>query len=205
MLPTLPIILKALCSSLFLLFGPLNEPNLFTTFSKHLRRPAGRTYDILVCSFFFYWCFLEVWWGPYWDEWSFCEVLDLSLVIRWLLWFVSSSLLILESPNTPSGLTTIIIHKIPITLHLFTPCTNFIPLYILVFFFSISVSILFLSIIYSLFSAPHHHPHTIIVFSLCPLEVYLHTYLTTWLSSCPVKIFLGFLTIIVNQKIITKE
>jgi len=35
---------------------------------------------------------------------------------------------------------------------------------------------------------------TIIVFSLCPLEVNLHTYLTTWLSSCQVRIFFGFLT-----------
>ena len=29
-------------------------------------------------------------------------------------------------------------------------------------------------------------------FSLCPSEVNLHTYLTTWLSSCPVGIFVGF-------------
>ena len=29
-------------------------------------------------------------------------------------------------------------------------------------------------------------------FSLCPCEVNLHTYLTTWLNSCPVRIFLGF-------------
>ena len=30
--------------------------------------------------------------GPnfvYWDGWPFCEVLDVSLVICWLLWFVS--------------------------------------------------------------------------------------------------------------------
>jgi len=33
---------------------------------------------------------------------------------------------------------------------------------------------------------------TILCFSLCPLEVNLHTYLTTWLSSCPIGIFFGF-------------
>jgi len=34
------------------------------------------------------------------------------------------------------------------------------------------------------------------MFSLCPLEVNLHTYLTTWLSLCPVGIFFGFFTIL---------
>jgi len=34
--------------------------------------------------------------------------------------------------------------------------------------------------------------HEILVFFLCPLEVNLHTYLTTWLSLCPVGIFFGF-------------
>ena len=49
---------------------------------------------------------------------------------------------------------------------------------------------------YMLFnSAPFHHQHHIILFSLCPLEVNLHTYITTWLSSCPVGISFGFVII----------
>ena len=48
-------------------------------------------------------------------------------------------------------------------------------------------------------------PHLILCFSLCPLEVNLHTYLTTWLSLCPMGIFFGFLTIIVNPKNINKR
>jgi len=40
----------------------------------------------------------------------------------------------------------------------------------------------------------------IFVFSFFPLEVNLHTHLTTWLSSCQVGIFFGFLTIIANPK-----
>ena len=40
----------------------------------------------------------------------------------------------------------------------------------------------------------HHHNHHICVFFF-PLKVNIHTYLTTWLSSCLVEIFFGFLTI----------
>ena len=111
-----------------------------------------------------------------------------------------SSPLILESLTTPSGVTTIIIHKLPLSLHLFLPYAISISSYIIVFFFFLfDFSILLLSIICFNFAALHHHHH-IIMFSLCPLEVNLHTYLTTWLSSCPVRIFFGFLTIIVNLK-----
>ena len=46
----------------------------------------------------------------------------------------------------------------------------------------------------------HHHNHHIFVFSFSPLEDKLHTYLTTWLSSCPVGIFFGSLTIIAKIK-----
>jgi len=54
----------------------------------------------------------------------------------------------------------------------------------------------FLSFPYTLFNfTPIHHQHHIIMFSLCPLEVNLHTYLTTWLSSYPVGIFFGFFII----------
>jgi len=35
---------------------------------------------------------------------------------------------------------------------------------------------------------------TILVFTFYPLELHLHTYLTTWLSLCPVGILFGFLT-----------
>ena len=41
---------------------------------------------------------------------------------------------------------------------------------------------------------------TIFVFYLFLLEVHIHTYLTTWLSLCPMSIFFGSLTIIVNLK-----
>jgi len=64
----------------------------------------------------------------------------------------------------------------------------------LVIFFCYSIYIFIYLVPYFNF-APHHHLHHIIVFYLCPLEVNLHTYLTTWLSSCPVGIFFGFLTI----------
>ena len=42
-------------------------------------------------------------------------------------------------------------------------------------------------------------------FSLCPFEVHIHTYLTTWLSLCPVRIFLGFSPSIANLIIINKS
>ena len=104
-----------------------------------------------------------------------------------------SSPLILESPITPSGVTTTIIHKHPLSLHLFLPCTISILLFLFDF------SILLLSIICFNY-APLHHHHHIIVFYFCPLEVNLHTYLTTWLSSCSVGIFFGFLTIFCLNK-----
>ena len=77
-------------------------------------------------------------------------------------------------------------------------------LYSCVLLFLFDFSILLLSIICFNFALLHHHHH-IIVFSLWPLEVNLHTYLTTWLSSCPVGIFYSFLTIIINPKIINKS
>jgi len=43
---------------------------------------------------------------------------------------------------------------------------------------------------------PLHHHHNIIMFSFYHLELNLHTYLTTWLSSCLVRIFSEFLTIL---------
>ena len=56
--------LKVPYFSLHLLFGPPKWAQLFTTYSNHLRRLAGRTLGALVYSFFFCWCFLEGWWGP---------------------------------------------------------------------------------------------------------------------------------------------
>ena len=48
--------------------------------------------------------------------------------------------------------------------------------------------------------------HTILLsFSLCPSKVNLHTYLTTWLISCPVGIFLEFSPYIAKSKIINKS
>ena len=64
-------------------------------------------------------------------------------------------------------------------------------LYSCVLLFLFGFSILLLSSICFNFVPLHHHHH-IIVFSLFPLEVNLHTYLTTWLSSCLVGIFFGF-------------
>ena len=43
-----------------------------------------------------------------------------------------------------------------------------------------------------LISAPCIIITLFLCFSLCPSEVNLHTYLTTWLSSFPVRIFIGF-------------
>ena len=67
-------------------------------------------------------------------------------------------------------------------------------LYSCVLLFLFGFSILLLSII-CFNSAPLHHHHHIIVFCFYPLEVNFHTYLTTWLNSCPVGIFFEFLTI----------
>ena len=50
----------------------------------------------------------------------------------------------------------------------------------------------------------HHHLHHILCFFLLPLEVNLHTYLTTWLSSCPMGIFSRSHTLIVKIQIINK-
>ena len=50
------------------------------------------------------------------------------------------------------------------------------------------------------FHNDHHNHHILCFFSFCPLEVNIHTYLTTWLSSCPVGIFFGSHTIIQNHK-----
>jgi len=63
-----------------------------------------------------------------------------------------------------------------------------------------SMSSLFYYVLKFRYSFFHHHHHcvnchnhliilTIFCFSLCPLEVNIHTYLTTWLNSCPVGVF----------------
>jgi len=98
--------------------------------------------------------------------------------------------LILESPPPLSGVTT------PSSYKLLFP---FIFLFSIALCYSVHLCLFgfhLLSFPYMLFnSAPLHHHHHIIVFSIFPLEVNLHTYLTTWLSSCPVGILFGFLTI----------
>ena len=75
-----------------------------------------------------------------------------------------------------------------------------IPLYVLVFFIYYSIIILFFKFCKSSSSSLYN-----CVFSFCSLEENLHTYLTTWLSSCPVTIFFELITIFVNPKIINKS
>ena len=83
-------------------------------------------------------------------------------------------------------------------------CTTFHSILCLSLLFNFSFYIVFLYLAPCLNFAPHHHLHHTIV-SLCPLEVNLHAYLTTWLSSCPVGIFFEFLTIFyLKQKLINK-
>jgi len=78
--------------NLFPIWIPKVSPIYLHNFSL-VERPKGRTYDILVYNlFFFCGCFLEVWWGStLYIEMTdfFYEVLDVSLVICLLLWFVS--------------------------------------------------------------------------------------------------------------------
>ena len=65
--------------------------------------------------------------------------------------------------------------------------------YVLVFIlcqFSVYCVLVFPSMLF--YILPFIINHHILIFFLCPLEVNLHTYLTTWLSSCPVGIFFGF-------------
>jgi len=94
------------------------------------------------------------------------------------------------------------IHKFSLHLFFSSPCTISIPSYEFVFFcFPFRFLYCFpFHLCYLILAPHHHHHHPILCFSLCPLEVNLHTYLTTWLSSCPVGIFFGFLTIIDNSK-----
>jgi len=67
----------------------------------------------------------------------------------------------------------------------------FLLYHLLLFNFSLLVCFLVGSFV--LIFAPLCIIHTIyLCFSLCPSEVNLHTYLTTWLCSCLVGIFLGF-------------
>jgi len=63
------------------------------------------------------------------------------------------------------------------------------------FFIFFQSSSCFLPSYVILIFAPHHHHLLILCVSLYSLEVNLHTYLTTWLSSCPMGIFFGFLNI----------
>ena len=109
----------------------------------------------------------------------------------------------LRASHPPSGVTpSSILHKLALSLHLFAFYSFwfFLAPFPFVFKFLFIFFSFGLSILYILNSVPLHHLHLIIVFSLCPLEVNLHTYLTSWLSSCLVEIFFGFLTIIVNLK-----
>ena len=78
--------------SQFFYFGHSKWAQFLHNFSL-VERPEWRISDILVYSlFFFCWSFFEVLWDlTLYTKMTglFCEVLDVSLVICWLLWFVS--------------------------------------------------------------------------------------------------------------------
>ena len=95
-------------------------------------------------------------------------------------------------------------HKLPSLFSLFFPC-----IYTFLFFMFFNSSFTIRSSLYSLLYFVHLFLQSLsstpyICVFLFALEVNLHTYITTWLSSCLVEIFFGFLTIIVNPKIINK-
>jgi len=121
----------------------------------------------------------------------------------------SSSFTYLGVFHPPSGVIIYIIlhHKLP-SSHLFfsiLPCAIYITClcsclchFLLVIFIHPLLPLF-------LISAPCITITLFLCFSLYPFEVNLHTYLTTWLSSCLVGIFLGFSPQIANLKIINKS
>ena len=99
------------------------------------------------------------------------------------------------------------LHKLSI-IHLFSHFHYAISLwvYVLVFlpFFQFGLLHYICFLLCSFISAKHHHLHLILWFSFLSLEVSLHTYLTNWLSSCPVGIFPRSHPIIAKIQIINK-
>ena len=99
-------------------------------------------------------------------------------------------------PPSPSGMTSLLFHKLssslPPFIFLFMSSIS-IPLYDSIFVFQFWLLLVILHLIFFAFL-----PFifiiiiTILCFSLCPLKANLHTYLTTWLSSCLVGILFGF-------------
>jgi len=84
-------------------------------------------------------------------------------------------------------------HKLSSSLPLYSLFCAILPSIFILFYSLICSLLCSFSLIVPCLYFSMHHCHLIIVFSLCPSEVNLHTYLTTWLSSFPVGIFLGFL------------
>jgi len=83
-------------------------------------------------------------------------------------------------------------HKLSSSLPLLSLFTSSSPLHIhFLLLFNLFFT-LFFFFICSLSLIPLHYCHLIISFSLCPSEVNFHTYLNTWLSSCSLRIFVGF-------------
>ena len=95
-----------------------------------------------------------------------------------------------------------LLHSPIIFLHFFTfsfpSLHHSSSIFLCSFFSSFTIRFTYYSC-FLLFFLNYHH--LILCFSLCPLEVNLHTFLTTWLSSCVVGIFFGFLTIIVKKNL----
>jgi len=123
-------------------------------------------------------------------------------VLSWVLCTSSggSSSLILEAPILPSGVIHLHLSLFFLPLHFpyfhfnFLICSSF-------FYLVILLLPSFLCYFYYRTSSSSSY----IVFFLCPLEVIIRTYLTTWLSLCTVRIFFRFLTIFcLKQNLINK-
>ena len=125
--------------------------------------------------------------------------------LRALKWRPST--LILEKPHSKwrVQLFSITISILPLSFLSFPYATYYLCfLYLFCLIFSIRFPSCY-HVSFPVFYIPHHtsfSPYN--VFFLLPLEVNLHTYLTTWLSSCPVGIFPRSHHIIVKISIISK-
>ena len=126
---------------------------------------------------------------------------------------VAANTLILEQNHPPSGVTFLTHH------HKFSHSISFHFLHSIFMFLSLSyliccfwVSLIIMSMVHHLGGHDHHwclpcahfqfrncilfSPY--LVFDLCLYEVNFYTYLTTWLSSCPMGIFLNSSPLIVK-------
>ena len=134
------------------------------------------------------WVFLWVWVLQLSGSYLECNALQVA-TLHHLSWSLSPS----KWRDTIS-----ILHKLSLlsSSFPFIPFASSLRLYSfsLCYFFSFTTR----SSLYSLLHFVHLIPQSSssspynCVFPLCPLEVNLHTYLTTWLSSCLVGTFFGF-------------